>query len=179
METSVPVPEGVTVSAEDGTLIVKGEKGELRKRLLDKFVGIMVEGSTVKFSSIKAKSTKKQKRVIMTFRAHLNNMMKGVTEGHVYQLKICSGHFPMNVSYDNKKIIVKNFLGERSPRELKITKDVEVKVEGDRITVEGPDREMVGQAAASIESLCRITNRDRRIFQDGIYITQKGDKDLK
>ena len=72
-------------------------------------------------------------------------------------MKICSGHFPMNVAYNDGRITVKNFLGEKTPREIKITPDVQVKIEGDKILIEGTDKEAVGQAAGSIERLCRVT----------------------
>jgi len=52
----------------------------------------------------------------------------------------------------------------------------EVKIEEQIIIVESPDLELAGQTAASIEKLCKITNRDRRIFQDGIYIYEKPGK---
>ena len=42
------------------------------------------------------------------------------------------------------------------------------------VVVKGADREKVGQTAANIERACRIKKRDRRVFQDGVYIVSKG-----
>ena len=42
------------------------------------------------------------------------------------------------------------------------------------VVITGVDREKVGQTAAIIERACRVTGRDRRVFQDGIYIVSKG-----
>ncbi|MEC7431143.1 MAG: 50S ribosomal protein L6, partial [Candidatus Thermoplasmatota archaeon] len=44
------------------------------------------------------------------------------------------------------------------------------------VTVSGSDREKVGQTAANIERACKIKKRDRRVFQDGIYIVSKGEE---
>jgi large subunit ribosomal protein L6 len=106
-------------------------------------------------------------------------MIKGATEGHVYKLKVCSGHFPMNVAVAGKDFVVKNFLGEKKPRQVAIKEGVDVKVEGEIVTVESCDKELAGQTAADIETLTRITNRDLRIFQDGIYITEKDGKPVR
>ena len=54
-----------------------------------------------------------------------------------------------------------------------------VKVEGSEIIIESTNKELAGQAAADIEQLTRITNKDRRIFQDGIYITEKDGKKIE
>ncbi len=59
---------------------------------------------------------------------------------------------------------MQNFLGEKVPRVIKLKQGVDVKIEGQEITVESPDKELAGQTAAAIEQLCKITKRDRRIF---------------
>ena len=99
--------------------------------------------------------------------------MYGVLKGYEAKLKICSGHFPMTVSTDTEKVTIKNFLGEKVPRHSSMMKGVEVKVNGNEVIVTGIEKEAVGQTAARIEQSCRITNRDRRIFQDGIWIIRK------
>ena len=106
-------------------------------------------------------------------------MNKGALNGYRYTLKICSGHFPMSVSVGNNQLIVKNFLGEKVPRVLKLKAGADVKVEGDLIVVESSNKEIAGQVGASIELLTRRTKYDTRIFQDGIWITSKDGKELK
>ena len=62
---------------------------------------------------------------------------------------------------------------------LKIKEGVNVKVEGDKVAVESPDKEKAGQCAASIEQLTKRTGYDNRVFQDGIWIVSKSKKELK
>ena len=170
------IPEGITIEISKDVK-VKGPKGELTRRLYDPIIFMKVEEGKVKFNA--KKNSKREKRQIGTFKAHIKNMFKGVGEGHVYKLKICSGHFPMNVSAAKGEFVVKNFLGEKVPRTVKIIEGVDVKLDGEIVIVESLNKEHAGQTAADIEQLCRITNRDRRIFQDGIYITNKDGKEIK
>lgn len=174
---SVSIPEGVEVNVDGGLVKVKGKKGECKKMLFDPKIKIEVKDGNVIF--IARKATKKQKTGIGTYLSHISNLIKGATEGHVYTLKICSGHFPMNVSISGNDFVVNNFLGEKNPRKLKLNEGVDVKIEGDMVTVESCNKELAGQTAASIESLTKITNRDLRIFQDGIYITEKDGKPVR
>jgi large subunit ribosomal protein L6 len=52
--------------------------------------------------------------------------------------------------------------------------EVTVKVENKtEVVVSGADKEKVGQTSANIERACRIRGRDRRVFQDGVYIVEK------
>jgi kynureninase len=44
----------------------------------------------------------------------------------------------------------------------------------DEVVLTGIDRELVGTSAANIEHATHIRNRDPRVFQDGIYIVQRG-----
>ncbi len=176
-KATIKIPENVSVEIVDDLVIVKGPKGEVKRSLKNPRVKIEVKDSQVIISSKNA--TKKEKTMIGTFESHIKNMIKGVREGVVYKLKICSGHFPMTVSVEGKNFVVKNFFGERVPRVLKLKEGVNVKVEGDFVIVDGADIELVSQTSADIEQLCRITNRDRRIFQDGIYIIDKDGQQIE
>ena len=84
----------------------------------------------------------------------------------------------MNVSVSGDELIIKNFLGEKIPRKIKLKQGVEVKVDGNTITVSGPDKELVGQVSADIEQKSRRPGFDKRIFQDGIYLIEKAGKKI-
>ncbi len=174
LQESLKIPEGVQVKEEEGVFTVQGPKGTVARKLYHPRIAYEVAGGEVLVRCEKA--TKREKKLLYTYKAHLRNMFKGVTRGFTYKLKICASHFPMNVSVNGNKLEVKNFIGEKQPRVLELPSDVQVKVEGDFITVEGVDKERVGQTAASIETLTKRRGFDKRIYQDGIYLVQKDDK---
>ncbi|MFT4343173.1 MAG: 50S ribosomal protein L6 [Candidatus Woesearchaeota archaeon] len=167
----IAAPEGVTVAVNGTTVSVSGSKGEVTKIFRMPRFSFSVENNALVVSC--KKYSVYDRCNFMTLTAHLSNMFTGVQEGYEYELKICSSHFPMTVAVSGDKLTVKNLLGEKVPRVLTLKKGVEVKVNGDIIVVSGVDVELVSQVAADIEQLTRITDRDRRIFQDGIYITKK------
>lgn len=171
IEKTIIIPEGTEANLEDNILKIKGSKGEIQRIIKAPRVEILIAENTIKLQAKKA--TRKEKRLIGTFTAHINNLIKGVQEGFIYKLKICSGHFPMQVSTSGNEVIINNFLGEKVPRKSVILEGVQVKIDNDIITVEGIDIEKTAQTAASIEKATRITNRDRRIFQDGCYIIKE------
>jgi len=173
----IQIPEGVEVTLEKGIFTVKGEKGEVARTLFHPKINSKIEGSKVIFTVLKG--TQKEKKLLFTYMAHLRNLIKGVTQGVIYKLKICASHFPMTVTNNDNIFEVKNFIGEKIPRKLNLPKEVNVNVNGSEIVLEGINKEVVGQAAASIEKLTRRSGFDRRVFQDGIYITEKDGKVMK
>lgn len=174
LETEVTIPAGVTVTCTDGVYTVKGPKGELTRRLFYNGISATVKGDELVLSARNV--TRREKKVLYTHASHVRNMVKGANEGYEYKLKICSGHFPMTVTVKGTTLEVKNFIGEAVPRTLAINPATKVVVEGDIVTVTGVDLELTSQMAASIEQLCKRAGFDRRIFQDGIYITHKDGK---
>jgi len=173
----VVLPDGVSARLEGSDLVLKGPKGELRKNFRDVYVRISIEGNLIKIYAENA--TRRQKMTIGTFLSHVKNMSKGVSKGYVYKLRICSGHFPMNVSFANGEISIKNFIGEKVPRVVKVRDGIKVNVQGTDITIEAADKELAGQTAADIEQITRRPGFDTRIFQSGIYIIDKAGKDMK
>ena len=169
---TIEIPEGVQISVQGKELVVVGPKGELRRKIADQNMTVNIENSKITMGY--NKNSKKQKKQLFSTRAHLNNMIKGVKEGFTYKLKICSGHFPMTVAVKGSQIEVKNFIGESVPRRLAIKEGVSVKIDGDIITVQSINKELAGQTAGSIEKLTKRPGFDNRIFQDGLYIIEKG-----
>ncbi len=175
-EERVELPPGVSAEVAHGTIKIKGPKGEVSKRMIARNVKVEKRDNSVVISVTDA--TKRDKKMLYTFYAHIANMVHGVVTPYVYKLKVLSGHFPMNVMVQSGMLSVKNFLGEKIPRTVKLKPGVSVKVEGQIINVEGPDKDLVSQVAADIEQLMRITNRDRRVFQDGIFIIDRAGKEI-
>ena len=168
IENIIDLPEGIKAELDGKNLKMSKEGNEVKKMLSYEAV--------IKDNKIiigKDRPTKKDKKLINTSTAHIKNMIVGLEEKYVYKLFIASVHFPMTVTIQGKEVIIKNFLGEKQDRKAKIVEGVEVKIEGEIVTVEGIDKEAAGQTAANIETATKIRNRDRRIFQDGIFITEK------
>ncbi len=167
----VTLPEGVSATIEDFSIIMKGPAGELTREFLLPSISLSIENNEIKLSS--ENTTRKILRVMNTFVAHINNMVKGVKEEFEYQVKICSGHFPMTVKKEEKEVIITNFLGEKIPRRSKIIEGVNLEIKGDTITIKSTNIEAAGQTATNLEHATFIKKRDRRVFQDGCYIISK------
>ncbi len=173
----VEIPNGIEVNVDNSVVTVKGVKGELSRKILDFKINVAKENDKIILSA--KKPTKREKRMIGTYKAHLKNLIKGVRDSYVYKLKICSGHFPISVGVKGNIVEIKNFLGERKPRIAKIIEGVNVKIDGDMITVSGVDKETVGQTSTNIEQASRIVGRDKRVFMDRINIISKAGKSIK
>src|SRR3989344_9366126 len=132
---NLKIPEGVNVEISSYGVAVEGPKGKSEKRIFHPSVKIEKKDNLIFLISKKA--TKKEKTFLNTLRAHIKNMLKGVKEGYEYKLQICSGHFQMNVSIQGKELVIKNFFGEKKPRKVKLPSEVQIKVDGDIISING------------------------------------------
>ncbi|MCK4247109.1 MAG: 50S ribosomal protein L6 [Methanomicrobia archaeon] len=166
----IMVPEDIELTFEGNTIKVRGKKGELF-RVFD-YPSIIIKNEDGKLTISSSSDRKKDIAMIRTTKAHIVNMIKGVEEGFQYTLKIVYAHFPMNVKLEGNKVAIQNFLGEKHPRFAKIVGNTKVTIKGDTITVEGINKEEVGQTSANIEQATRIKKRDTRVFQDGIYLVE-------
>ncbi len=171
VKDEVEVPEKVQVTLEGPVVKVKGPKGEVSRRLHDPRITVAKKGNNVVISCATLRA--KERALVGTYGAHLRNMIVGVTLGFEYKMKIVYAHFPIKASVKGDTFLVENFLGERSPRKTDIIGATKVTVKGDQVLLTGPDVEEVGQTAANIERATKIRGFDPRIFQDGIYITEK------
>lgn len=171
LERIIEIPNGVQTSFDNGEFIVKGFGKEIRKKINNEGLNIKIDNNQIKLSSEKA--TRRESKMIGTIWAHINNMIKGMNEEFVYKLEICNIHFPMNVKVEGGSVVVKSFLGEKIPRKARIMPDTKVEIKGNLITVSSHNLEFAGQTASNIEKATKLTGRDRRVFQDGIFIIEK------
>jgi|SRR3989344_5090624 len=171
MSTKIQIPAGLTVQIAGDKIIVIGPKGSVERKFPVKNLEIKQVGAEIEVAPPGKTAT--YKALEGAFAAHIRNMFKGVQEPFVYKLKITYVHFPMTVKIEGNKLTVKNFLGAKRDKIAKIPTGVVVKLDGDFITVSSPDIELAGKTVSLIEQTTRISNRDRRVFLDGIYLIEK------
>ena len=172
--TELDIPADVEAQLDRFELTVSGPTGEVTKRLWYPDVSVAVEDESVVIET--ERTDAKAMSTLGTFESHVRNMFYGVTNGWEYEMEIFYSHFPMQLSVEGDEVLIENFLGERAPRRTTIHGDTEVDVDGDSITLSGPNKDHVGQTAADIEQLTTVTGKDTRVFQDGVYITTKPQK---
>jgi len=169
------IPKGVKVSLEGGHQIrVKGPNGDIIKDFSHvRGIKVSIEGKKITFSTSFPKSG--TLALIKTVVSIINNLIIGVQTNYIYVSKICYSHFPCNceVQSNEREIHIINFLGERAPRKAKYPENVEVEVKGDDVYFIGPDKELLGQAAANVKRACHIRKKDPRVFQDGVFLYKK------
>jgi len=183
---TIEIPQGTDAILEGSSLTLKKGGIESKKsfKISNVEVNIRKEGSKIILEAKKA--TRNESKIINTIRAHINNMILGMDKKYVYKLKVCSVHFPIAVSKEGNFIVVKNFLGEEKPRKAEILKNADARIEKDMITIESPDKEAAGQAAANIENATRVRAKEgfsgRNIYDRKMrkgYISRKNEKWLR
>lgn len=165
------IPEGISCEFANKTLKCKKDGKELSKVINVPSVDVKIENNKI---ILKCEAGNKNKfKIIKSYIAHFKNMFSGLQEEYTYKLEACNVHFPMTLKVEKDKLIVSNFLGEKVPRFAKILPNVKVEIKGQKITINSSDKDAAGQTAANFEKATKIKNRDRRIFQDGIFLVER------
>jgi len=170
---TIEIPDGVELSMDNKTVTVKGEKGTLTRDFSFASISMESDGKTVRVWAEWPR--KKEASLVGTIHSHIQNMITGVMKGYTYKLKIVFSHFPITVKIQDRSVLVENFTGEKRARRAKILGDVNVKIEPEDLIVKGINLEEVSQTAANIEKVTKVTNKDPRVFLDGIYVYERNE----
>ncbi|MCW5909562.1 MAG: 50S ribosomal protein L6 [Cyclobacteriaceae bacterium] len=173
----IALPKGVTFSFSeaDHVVSVKGPKGELKQTVDPDFQIALEEGEVV----VKRPTEQKRHKAMHgLYRALIANMVKGVSEGYKAQLELVGVGYKaaaqgnvldLSLGYSHSVIV-------GIPSELKVVATQE-KGQNPTITLEGIDKQLIGQVAAKIKSLRPVEPyKGKGIRFVGEYVRRKAGK---
>lgn len=169
----IQVPDDVEVSLAARKVTVKGPKGTLTRDFSHEPVSISLDGKNIRIWAEWPR--KKESALVGTLHSHIKNMITGTEKGFTYKLKIVFSHFPISVKVKDKTVLIENFTGERNPRKAKTIGDVQVRIQGEDVIVQGINLEDVSQTAANIEQATKVKRKDPRIFLDGLFVYEQAE----
>jgi len=165
---TVEIPSGITAEVKGAVIIVSASGKTFEVKFNPKVVNAKIASNVFSFST-NGKATKPRVSAMRSIMAHVKNTFIGATKGFSKQLQVVYSHFPVSMETKGKQVIIKNFLGEKKPRVAEVIGDTKVEVKGQDIAVSGTDKYSVGQTANNLMAATKIREKDRRVFQDGIY----------
>ncbi|WP_207262614.1 50S ribosomal protein L6 [Desulfovibrio sp. Huiquan2017] len=139
----IDIPSGVEVSVGASEIQVKGPKGTLNTPV-DSSVGYKIEDGKVYVS--RADDSRRSRDQHGLRRTLLANCVDGVTKGFSKTLEVIGVGY--KVSVQGKKVVLA--VGYSHPVEFDLPAGLEAKVEGAKLTIEGIDKQLVGEIAAQI-----------------------------
>lgn len=145
----VPVPSGVTVQVPAEEVVVKGPKGELRQKLVP---GVKVAVENKEVVVTRTSDSKQDRALHGLYRALIQNMVVGVTQGYERRLRIVGTGYRVEL----KGKILAIVAGFAHPVDFSIPSGIEIEVpkatsrEQMDFIVRGIDKQRVGEIAAQI-----------------------------
>ena len=151
-QSPIPIPSGVTVKVDaNNTVSVKGPKAPELKRTLPAAMTIEIEGNVI---TVKRPTEQRQHRSLHGLtRSLIANMVIGVTEGFKKELEFYGLGYRADVQ--GKDLVLQ--IGYSHECRVPIPKGLDAVVEGNKITISGADKELVGQIAANIRKLRKMS----------------------
>ena len=139
------IPEGVTVTEENGIVKVTGPKGELTTTLVNG-ITLKVEENTLELN----RASDDMKAMHGTINANINNMITGVSQGYEKKLEIIGVGY--RFALKGNQIVIS--AGYSHPVEMEIPTGITVEVPSNtELTVKGIDKVLVGEFAANIRKV--------------------------
>jgi large subunit ribosomal protein L6 len=172
----INLPEGVQIEVSAKNVVtVKGPKGELSQEV-NSDIKIKIEEGTVAFE--RPTEQKRHKALHGLYRSLVNNMVIGVSDGYRKQLELVGVGYKasnqgnvleLNVGYSHDIYMA-------IPEELKISTETQ-KGKNPIVTLEGIDKQLIGQVAAKIKSLRKVEPyKGKGIRFVGEYVRRKAGK---
>jgi len=175
METkrTIGIPEGVNVAISNiKSISISGPLGSLQRELW--YPGVTIKKVDSEIIVDTETPRKEQLAMLGTYESHLKNMITGVSKGYEYKMKVVYSHFPIQLKTEGNYLVISNFLGEKKSRKAGIMGNTRVTLKGDQVIISGINKEDVGQTAANIRMATKIKRFDPRVFQDGVYLVERG-----
>lgn len=179
----IALPDGVSLSIDKSTVVVKGKLGELTRTFFD-YIIVSQEGSDVwvKGPKIEASSEEEAKKIFkkeysamvgLSYKL-LANMIEGVSQGYKKVLLLEGVGYRASIAGDDLTLQ----LGFSSDIKLKVPAGLKVSIERDtKITIEGVDKELVGQFAIIIKKKRPVEPyRGKGVRFEGQYVRRKEGK---
>jgi len=143
----VTIPGGVKVEVKDNTVYIEGPKGKAQQPFSDR-IRVEIKDSQVRVSRVN--NTKLDKSLHGLYRALINNMIKGVTEGYTKELEIIGVGFKVAVQGN----ILNMQLSFSHPVNFSIPEGIKIETpKPTQIVVRGIDKEKVGKVASEIRAI--------------------------
>lgn len=151
----INIPAGVTVTLKDNVVSVKGPKGEMSQKV-DPSIIVTIEDNQIKFAIDEANDTveTKQKQAFHgLYRALVNNMVVGVTEGYKKEMELVGVGYRVS----NQGNIMELSLGYTHSIFIQLPKEIKVETKSERnknpyICLESCDKQLLGLVCAKIRS---------------------------
>lgn len=151
-KSPVTIPSGVEVTLNGNAITVKGPKGTLAQEIDNSAVNVSIEGNVITFSRESDAPSTRAKHGL--YRALVNNMVVGVSEGYKKELEVVGVGFRATATGQQLELS----LGMSHAIILELPKEVKVSAETQKgkapvVTLESHDKQLIGQVAAKIRSL--------------------------
>lgn len=144
IKKSIAIPQGVTITKQDGLFVVKGPKGEITVALVPGVTVVEKEGALW----IEKTDGLMNAAMLGTTWSLAKNAIIGVTEGFVKKLEIEGVGY--RAALEGKDLVL--FLGYALPVHMPIPEGITMTVEKNVITISGIHKDAVGEAAAKVRA---------------------------